>query len=159
MVQTESARQADAVGRPSGQAGEGTADQSLGELVALATKDLSKLVKGEIDLAKLELKADIKRLGLAGVMLGISAFIGCLVLVLLCIALAYGLVALGIWTWAAFLIVAGLGLLLIGGVAGTALLKMRKLNGLKRTRKSVQHDLALMHRDEDGSGTPAIEAR
>jgi uncharacterized membrane protein YqjE len=148
MVQTESVRPTD-----------GTADQSLGELVALATKDLSKLVKGEIDLAKLELKADIKRLGLAGAMLAVSAFIACLVLVLLCIAFAYGLVALGIWTWAAFLIVAGVGLLLIGGVAGIAILKMRKLSGLKRTRKTVQDDLALMHRDEEGSDAPAIEAR
>jgi uncharacterized membrane protein YqjE len=159
MAQTEPVRRNGAVGRLAGQTSESTADQSLGELVALATKDLSKLVKGELDLAKLELKADIKRLGLAGVMLGISAFIGCLVLVLLCIALAYGLVALGIWTWAAFLIVAGLGLLLIAAVAGTALLKMRKLSGLKRTRKTVQDDLALMHRDEEAASTPAIEAR
>ncbi|HEX4064203.1 MAG TPA: phage holin family protein [Streptosporangiaceae bacterium] len=148
MAQTDSVRPAD-----------GTAEQSLGDLVALATKDLSKLIKGELDLAKLELKADVKRLGLAGVMLGISAFIACLVLVLLCIALAFGLVALGIWTWAAFLIVAGAGILLIAVVAGTALLKMRKLSGLKRTRKTVQDDLALMHRDEDAAGTPAIEAR
>jgi uncharacterized membrane protein YqjE len=148
MAQTDSVRPAD-----------GTAEQSLGDLVALATKDLSKLIKGELDLAKLELKADVKRLGLAGVMLGISAFIACLVLVLLCIALAFGLVALGIWTWAAFLIVAGAGILLIAVVAGTALLKMRKLSGLKRTRKTVQDDLALMHRDEDAVGTPAIEAR
>lgn len=148
MVQTESVRPAD-----------GTAEPSLGDLVALATKDLSKLIKGEIDLARLELKADIKRVGLAGVMLGISAFIGCLVLVLLCIALAFGLVALGIWTWAAFLIVAGLGVLLIAAVAGTALLKMRRLSGLRRTRKTVQDDLALIHRDEEAAGTPAIEAR
>ena len=148
MVQTESVRPAD-----------GTAEPSLGDLVALATKDLSKLIKGEIDLARLELKADIKRVGLAGVMLGISAFIGCLVLVLLCIALAFGLVALGIWTWAAFLIVAGLGILLIAAVAGTALLKMRRLSGLRRTRKTVQDDLALIHRDEEAAGTPAIEAR
>jgi multisubunit Na+/H+ antiporter MnhG subunit len=137
----------------------GVADQSIGDLVSVATRDISQLVRYELDLAKLELKADIKRLGLAGVMLGISAFIGCLVLVLLCIALAYGLVALGIWTWAAFLIVAGLGLLLIAAVAGTALLKMRKLSGLKRTRKTVQDDLALMHRDEEAASTPAIEAR
>jgi uncharacterized membrane protein YqjE len=147
MVQTESVRPAN-----------GTPEPSLGDLVALATKDLSKLIKGEIDLAKLELQADVKRLGLAGAMLGISAFIGCLVLVLLCIALAFGLVALGIWPWAAFLIVAGLGVLLIAAVAGTALLKMRRLNGLKRTRQAVQDDLALMHRDEEATGVPAIEA-
>jgi Putative Actinobacterial Holin-X, holin superfamily III len=127
--------------------------------VAAATQDLSKLVKGEMDLAKLELKADMKRVGLAGATYGICAFVACLVLVLLCFALAYGLVALGIWTWAAFLIVAGVGVLFIGSGAGFATLKIRKLNGLQRTRKTVQEDLRLMQRDEDGAGTPAIEAR
>lgn len=148
MVQTESAQPAAS-----------PADQSLGNLVATATQDLSKLVKGEMDLAKLELKADMKRVGLAGAMYGICAFVACLVLVLLCFALAYGLVTLGIWEWAAFLIVAGLGVLLIGTAAGIATLKIRKLNGLKRTRKSVQENLQLMHRDEATDGTPAIEAR
>jgi uncharacterized membrane protein YqjE len=142
MAQTESPQ-------PAG----GAAEPSLGDLVSLAVKDLSQLVKWEIDLAKLELKADVKRLGLAGVLLGVGAFIGCLVLVLLCFALAYGLVSLGIWTWAAFL------MLLIGIAALIALLKMRKLDGLKRTRKTVQQDFALMHRDEEAAATPAVEAR
>jgi hypothetical protein len=148
MAQTESPQ-------PAG----GAAESSLGDLVSLAVKDLSQLVKWEIDLAKLELKSDVKRLGLAGALLGVGAFIGCLVLVLLCFALAYGLVSLGIWTWAAFLIVSGLGVLLIGIAALIALLKMRKLDGLKRTRKTVQQDFALMHRDEEAAAAPAVEAR
>jgi MFS family permease len=147
MAQTESVR------------GAGAGEPSLGDLVSLAVKDLSQLVKWEIDLAKMELKADAKRLGLASAMFGIGAFIGCLVLVLLCFALAYGLMALGIWSWAAFLIVAGLGLVLIGVVGLIALVKMRKLSGLRRTRTTVQADLALMHRDEEAPGTPAVEAR
>jgi hypothetical protein len=55
--------------------------------------------------------------------------------------------------------VAGLGILLIGVAALIAFLKMRKLDGLKRTRKTVQQDLALMHRDEEAAATPAVEAR
>lgn len=148
MAQTESARSADSA-----------ADPSLGDLVALATKDLSKLVRAEIDLAKLELKADAKRVGIAGAMFGVGAFVGCLVLVMLCFALAYGLITLGIWTWAAFLIVAGVGVVMIGLAAGIAFLKVRKLNGLKRTRKTVQEDLRLMHRDEEATAAPALEAR
>lgn len=147
MAQTESVR------------GGGAGEPSLGDLVSLAVKDLSQLVKWEIDLAKMELKADVKRLGLASAMFGIGAFIACLVLVLLCFALAYGLMALGIWSWAAFLIVAGLGLVLIGILGLIALVKMRKLSGLRRTRKTVQEDLALMRRDEEAPGTPAVEAR
>jgi hypothetical protein len=148
MAGTESARSAD-----------GAAEPSLGDLVALAVKDLSKLVKWEIDLAKLELKSDAKRVGLAGAMLAVGAFAGCLVLVLLSFALAYGLMTLGIWNWAAFLIVAGVGVLVIGLAAGFAFLKVRKLSGLKRTRKTVQDDLALMHRDEEATAVPAVEAR
>ena len=73
-------------------------DQSLGDLVALAAKDVSQLLRYEIDLAKTELRGDMRRIGLAGALAGVAAFVGCLVLVLLCIAFAYGLVALGIWT-------------------------------------------------------------
>lgn len=148
MVQTEPARQ---VTRP--------AEPSLGELVATATQDLAKLVKGEMDLAKLELKADMKRLGIAGGMYGFSAYVGCLVTVMLCFALAYGLIALHIWPWAAFLIVAGALLLVIACAAGFGTLKVRRIGGLKRTRKTVSQDLQLLQRDEDAASTPAIEAR
>ena len=41
-------------------------DQSLGDLVALAAKDVSQLIRYEIDLAKSELKGDVQRIGLAG---------------------------------------------------------------------------------------------
>ena len=82
-------------------------DQSLGDLVALAAKDVSQLIRYEIDLAKTELKGDARRVGMAAAAIGLAAFVACLVLVLLSFALAYGLIALGIWAWAAFLIVSG----------------------------------------------------
>jgi uncharacterized membrane protein YqjE len=123
------------------------ADQSLGDLVALAAKDVSQLIRYEIDLAKTELRGDMKRVGLAGALGGVAAFVGCLVLVLLCIALAYGLVALGIWRWAAFLIVAGTCVLLAGTAVGVAILRLKGLSGLKRTRKSVTEGLGMLRRD------------
>ncbi len=110
-------------------------DQSLGDLVALAAKDVSQLLRYEIDLAKAELRGDMRRIGLAVALVGVAAFVGCLVLVLLCIAFAYGLVALGIWTWAAFLIVVGTCVLLAVVAVGIAFLKVRRLSGLRRTRK------------------------
>ena len=123
------------------------ADQSLGDLVALAAKDVSQLVRYEIDLAKTELRGDLRRVGLAGALGGVAAFVACLILVLLCIALAYGLVALGVWTWAAFLIVAGTCVLLAGSAVGIALLKLRHLSGLRRTRKSVTEGIGMLRRD------------
>src|SRR5579859_3870467 len=131
------------------------ADQSLGDLVALAAKDMSQLVRYEIDLAKTELRGDIKRVGLAGALGGVAAFVGCLVLVLLCIAFAFGLVALGIWTWAAFLIVAGACVLLAGTAVGVAILRLRGLSGLKRTRKSVTEGIGMLRRDSQDTAVSA----
>ena len=123
------------------------ADQSLGDLVALAAKDVSQLLRYEIDLAKVELRGDLRRIGLAGALGGVAAFVGCLILVLLCFAWAYGLVALGVWTWAAFLIAAGTCVLLAGGAVGIAVLKLRHLSGLKQTRKSVTEGIGMLRRD------------
>jgi uncharacterized membrane protein YqjE len=122
-------------------------EQSLGDLVALAAKDASQLVRYEIDLAKIELRGDMRRIGLAGALAGVAAFVGCLVLVLLCIAFAYGLIALGIWPWAAFLIVAGTCVLLAGVAVGIALLKLRHLSGLRNTRKTVTEGLGMLYHE------------
>jgi uncharacterized membrane protein YqjE len=134
---------------------DGARDQSIGSLVSLAVSDVSQLVKCEIDLAKLELKKDVTRLGIGGALLGIAAFVGCLILVLLCFAFAYGLITLGIWSWAAFLIVAGVCAVLAVLAVLIGVMRFRKLSGLRRTRRTVQDDLALLKREE---GTPVTHS-
>jgi uncharacterized membrane protein YqjE len=134
-------------------------DQSLGDLVALAAKDVSQLIRYEMDLAKSELKGDAKRVGIAVAGFGLAAFVGCLVLVLLCFALAFGLVALGIWEWAAFLIVAGVCILLAALGAGLALLKLRKLSGLRVTRKTVSEGLGMLRHDGQRPEIAATDAK
>jgi len=119
-------------------------DQSLGELVAQAAKDVSQLIRGEMNLAKAELRGDLNRMGMAVGLLAMAAFVACLMLVLLCFALAYGLQALGIWAWASFLIVAGVCLLLIAVAALIALLRVRGITGLRTTRESVQETIATL---------------
>jgi hypothetical protein len=131
-------------------------EPSLGDLVALAAKDVSQLLRYELDLAKTELRADMRRVGLAAGLGGVSAFIGCLVLVLLSFALAYGLIALGIWAWAAFLIVAGFYVLVAGAAVGVAALGVRRVSGLRETRKSITEGLGMLRRD---SQQPEITAR
>jgi uncharacterized membrane protein YqjE len=126
----------------------GSQQQSLGDLVALAVSDITQLVKFEVDLAKIELKEDARRIGVGGVLLGMAAFVGCLVLMLLCFAYAYGLIAAGIWAWAAFLIVAGTCVLLAALAVAIGLLTFRRLTGLKQTRSTVSDDLALIRRDD-----------
>ena len=123
------------------------ADQSLGDLVALAAKDVSQLLRYEIDLAKTELRGDAKRVGLAAGLGGFSFFFGCLVLMLLSFAYAYGLIAAGIWAWAAFLIVAGTCVVFAGAAVGIAYLKVSKMSGLRLTKKTVTQDLGMLRRE------------
>jgi hypothetical protein len=140
--------------RPGGADGQ----QSLGDLVAGAAKDMSQLVRYEISLAKSELKMDARRIGIAAALAVVGLFVGCLLVVLLCFAFAYGLNAAGIWLWASFLIVAGTCLLLIGLAGLVAYGRVRKVTGMKMTRKTVVDDLSMLRRSDasaNGSG-PAI---
>ena len=125
--------------------------ESLGDLVALAVSDVSQLVRYEVDLAKLELKADARRLGIGAVLFAMAAFVGCLVLMVLSFAFAYGLMALGIWGWAAFLIVAGTYILLAALAVLVGFTRFKGLTGLRRTRSTVSDDLALIKRDDTDS--------
>jgi predicted phage tail protein len=119
-------------------------DQSIGDLVSVAARDISQLVRYEIDLAKLELRSDAKRVGIGAGLIGVAAFAACLVLMLLCFAFAYGLSALHIWLWAAFLIVAGTCLLLIGVAALIARRLVRHLDGMSKTRRSLADGVSML---------------
>jgi hypothetical protein len=85
---------------------------TIGSLVADAHTSFSTLLHGEIELAKLEVKASVKNAGT-----GAGMFIAAAVLLLFSltfglIALAEGLVALHLWRWVAYLIVFGFLVLL-----------------------------------------------
>src|SRR5215831_13887383 len=127
------------------------AKESLGDLVALAVSDVSQLVRYEVDLAKLELKADARRLGIGAVLFGMAAFVGCLVLMVLSFAYAYGLHAAGIWLWAAFLIVAGTYVLLAALAVLIGITRFKRLTGLSKTRSTVSDDIALIKREDTDS--------
>jgi uncharacterized membrane protein YqjE len=133
--------------------------ESLGDLVSLAVSDISQLVRYEVDLAKLELKADARRLGIGAVLLGMAAFVGCLVLMLLCFAFAYGLMALGIWGWASFLIVAGTCVLLAAIAVLIGITRFRGISGLRKTRSTVSDDLAMMRKDDNEAPAAPAGAR
>ena len=143
---------------PARQPADSTSEPSLGTLVQSAVADMTKLLRYELDLAKIELKQDVKRLGIGGALLAMAAFVGCLVLILLSIALAYGLVALHIWAWAAFLIVAGAYVLLAGLAVLIGLSRVRKIAGLPKTRQTVQDDMTLLRRSDCTAVSPAGKA-
>ncbi len=136
----------------SGTPGPASGDQSLGDLVSLATKDISQLVRYEIDLAKTELRGDFRRAAMAGVLFGIAAFFGCLVLFSLCFAYAYGLDAAGApgGMWGAFLLVAATLVLLLALAVVLASRKMRHMSGMKKTRESFSEGIGMLRRDGKG---------
>jgi hypothetical protein len=81
-------------------------EQTLGALFADASRDLSSLVHSEIELAKAEVRREVKNGATGGAMFGAAGFVTVLAVILLSIAAAYGLVALGLHPGWAFLIVA-----------------------------------------------------
>ncbi|HTS97274.1 MAG TPA: phage holin family protein [Streptosporangiaceae bacterium] len=135
------------------------ADQSLGNLVSMAVSDVSTLIKCELDLAKIELKKDVTRLGIGGALIGVAAFVACLILLFGGFAYAYGLsAAAAIPLYAAFGCVA-LTCLFLAAVAGLiGATRFRKLSGLRRTRKTVQEDLTLLKREDGAAAAPVPRA-
>ncbi|MGP7995818.1 MAG: phage holin family protein [Streptosporangiaceae bacterium] len=133
-------------------------EPSIGDLVSTAIKDVTTLVKCEIDLAKVELRDDARRVGLSVALGGTIMFFGFLILVMLSFAYAEGLITVGIWTWAAYLIVAGTWAVLAMICALVIWLRLRGVSGLRRTRESVREDLAMLKRDEETPARPAVEA-
>ena len=134
----------------SGSLDEVDGQQSLGELVSQAAKDMSSLIRYEIKLAKREFRLDAKRIGVAAAIGVVALFVLCLIVVLLCFAYAYGLVAAGVpgGTWAAFLIVAGTVVVLIAIAVWIAISRVRKVTGMKMTRKTVMDDIGMLRRSE-----------
>jgi uncharacterized membrane protein YqjE len=116
-------------------------EPSIGDLVAQAIRDVTQLVKFEIDLAKMELRDDARRLGLSAALLAIVAFTGCLILVLLC-----------------FAFVAGVCLVLAAIAVLVVYIKVRGMSGLRKTRQTVQQDLAMLKREDTTPAPPAVEA-
>jgi uncharacterized membrane protein YqjE len=141
--------------------GERMEDKSLGELVALASSNVSNLIRSEMELAKMELKGDAKKAALGSVMFTIAGLCGGMIVILLSIALAYGLVAMGIWHWAAFCIVSGLYALLAAVLIAIGYWRMKKIDGASRSRRQLKEDFTMLRkRGEDpaidSSDTPAL---
>jgi uncharacterized membrane protein YqjE len=121
-------------------------DQSIGDLVSVAARDISQLVRYELDLAKLELKSDAKRAGVSAALLGIAVFAACLVLMLLCFAFAFGLNAIGApgGLWGAFLWVALACVVLIAIAGFIAWRLVRRLTGMRDTRRTLADDATML---------------
>ena len=108
-------------------------DDTLGALVADASRDLSSLVRQEIALAKAELRVDVKNAATGGAMFGAAAFLVLLAVVMLSITLALFLAWLGVEPWVAFLIVTVFFLMVAVGLALLGKWKVSKVGKPERT--------------------------
>ena len=120
-----------------------TSEQTLGELVAAATRDLSLLVHKEVELAKTELSAELKRAGIGAGLLGGAGFLGYFALLLLSFAAAFGISEGFDWDlWIGFVIV---GAVYAMGAGLFGLLGVGKVQGVgppQRTIRTVKDDIA-----------------
>ena len=118
-------------------------DRSLGELVASATKDMSALVRQEVELAKVELKRDIAKAGKGAGLFSGAGVLGLLGALFLSIALAFGVAGLlDISLGWGFLITA---LLYLVGAGVLALLGKKQLSQVgppEKTIATVKDDIA-----------------
>ncbi|MBV7245327.1 MULTISPECIES: phage holin family protein [Streptomyces] len=112
----------------------GSADRSIGQLVASATAEMSALVHDEIALAKAEVRQDVRR-GAIGSIAFIAAGVFALFSIpVLSFAAAYGIHNLGLGLAWSFLIV-GVAFIALGGLL--AFLGIRKFKKVKPPEKSI----------------------
>jgi hypothetical protein len=123
-------------------------EPTIGRLVADASRDISGLVRGEIALAKSELKVSVRAGGLGAGLLATAAFLALLAIVLLSISAAYFIDMIpGINTAVAFLIVFGIYLVIAGVVAWVGVRKFRHVGPPERAIAQAQKSKDILGRD------------
>ncbi len=121
-----------------------TTEATLGKLVADATESMSTIIRGELELAKLELRSSVKNVGVgvgffaaAGVLLVFSLTFGL-------IALAEGLIAAGLSRWLGYLVVFGALLVVIVLLVWFGIKKVKRVRAPQRTIATTKDTVAYL---------------
>ncbi|HVQ86567.1 MAG TPA: phage holin family protein [Actinomycetes bacterium] len=117
---------------------------SLGALVADIATEVSQLVRGEIELAKAEMKESAKAGSTGGALLAVAGLLIAMVGLLTTWAAVYGLSETGLPLWSCYLIVAGVYLLVAVGLGFLGVRSLKRAKGpeqavaeLQRTKEIV----------------------
>ena len=121
-------------------------DPTLGKLVADASRDVSALVRGEIALAKSELKVSVKAGGLGLGLFGAAAFLGLLAIIMLSVAFAYFLHMTGLDLAWCFLIVFFVYVLVAGLLAFIGVKKVKQVKAPERAIHQAQETKNILKR-------------
>jgi hypothetical protein len=109
---------------------------SLGELLGEVTRDLSTLMRQEVELAKAELKQSATKAGKGGGMLAGAGVAGHFVLVFLSLALMFALGALMPLGWAA-VIVAVIWAIIAAVLASVGRKNLKQVQGMPQTAETL----------------------
>ena len=123
-------------------------EPTIGRLVADASRDISGLIRGEIALAKSELKVSVRAGGIGAGLVGAAAFFGLLAIILLSISVALFIDMIpGINTAVAFLIVFALDLL-VGVILGlVGVRKFKQVGPPERAIVQAQKSKEILGKD------------
>ncbi|GAA2450499.1 phage holin family protein [Streptomyces mauvecolor] len=122
----------------------GSAERSLGQLVASATAEMSALVHDEIALAKAELRQDVKRGAIGGIAISTAGVLALFSLPVLSFAAAYGIHNLGLGLAWSFLIVGGAFLVLAALLGVLAIAKFKKVKPPEKSIASAKQTAATL---------------
>lgn len=131
-----------AVQSSNGHGAAATDDATIGELVAIASRDVSLLIRQEVELAKTEVKAAATSAGLGAAFLGAAGFLGFFAFFAVTIAAGEGLHAAGIGRAYSFLIVTAAYLIVAGLLGVFAIGRLKKVGPPKRAIQNVKDDVA-----------------
>ncbi len=121
-------------------------EPTIGRLVADTTRDLSSLIRNEIQLAKTELKFSVQAGGLGAALFAAAAFLVLLAIVM--ISIAFGCSWTG-WTAGpatAFLIVFGVYVLIAGSAGVHRLKKFKKVKAPEQTIAAMKSNKQILKR-------------
>ena len=117
-------------------------EPSLGDLVAIATRDLSSLMRQEVGLAKVEIKRDVTAAGKGAGMFGGAGLAGLLGLLFISVSAAFGIAHFDVPLGCAFFAVGAFYLLVAGVLALTGKKSLSKMGPPTKTIETLKDDAA-----------------
>lgn len=122
-------------------------EPTIGRLVADASRDMSMLLRSEIELAKSELKVSVKNGGAGAGLFAGAAFIGVLAIIMLSVAIAYFISMTGLHLAWCFLIVFGFYLLVAALLAFIGTRKVKRVKAPERAIHQAQEAKTILKRN------------
>ncbi|MGH3471722.1 MAG: phage holin family protein [Nocardioidaceae bacterium] len=121
-------------------------EPTIGRLVADSTRDISDLVRSEIELAKTELRFSVKAGGIGAALMAVAGFLVLLAIIMLSIAFALFLHWLGLGEAVSFVIVFGVYVVIAGLLGYLGVRKFKQVKAPEQTLAAVKSNKQVLKR-------------